>query len=77
MVGVYTTTQPPADAYDFYKNNSSLTVTKSASVGTGDKYVGTVELGGTHAGNVTVVAAGSGTNIVVTLNNETSTSTTT
>jgi hypothetical protein len=75
-IGVYTTTQAPTDAFNFYKTNSSLTITKSGSVGTGDKYVGTVEFTGTFTGNVTVVAAGSGTNIVVTLKTESSTTTT-
>jgi hypothetical protein len=76
MTGVYTTTQPPADVYNFYKSNPSLTITKSGSVGTGDKYVGTLELGGTYPGNTTIVAAGNGTNIVVTLKGGSSTATT-
>jgi len=77
MIGVYNTTQAPADAFSFYKTNPALTVTKSGSVGTGDKYVGTLEFTGTYAGDITIVAAGSGTNIVVTLKTSSSTSTTT
>jgi len=76
MIGVFTTKQSPSDAYEFYKNNSALTVTNSGSVGAGDTYVGTVEFTGTYVGNVTVVAAGSDTNIVVTLKSA-ATSTTT
>jgi len=77
MIGVYTTTQPPADAFNFYKSNSSLTITNSKSIGTGSTYVGTLELGGSYTGNITIVAAGSGTNIVVTLKAGSSTTTTT
>ena len=77
LVGVYTTTQPPADAFDFYKNNASLTVTNPKSIGTGDAYVGTLDLSGSYTGNVTVVATGSGTHIVVTLKSGSSNATTT
>jgi hypothetical protein len=78
LIGVYSSTQAPADAYGFYKNNSSLTITKSGSLGSGDKYVGTIELGGSYAGsNVTVVSSGGTTYIVVTLKSGSSTTTTT
>jgi hypothetical protein len=77
LIAVYSMTQPPVDAYNFYKSSSSLTVTKSGSVGAGDKYVGTLQLGGTYAGsNITIVAAGTGSNIVVTLKSGSSTATT-
>ena len=76
-IGVYTTSQAPADAFEFYKSNASLTVTASGSAGTGDKYVGTIQLGGSSPGNVTIVASGSKTYIVVTLKSESSSTTTT
>ena len=76
-IGVYTSSQAPADVFDFYKSSAELTVTGSASAGTGDKYVGTIQLGGSSPGNVTIVASGSDTYIVVTLKSESSSSTTT
>ncbi len=76
-IGVYKSSQAPADAFDFYKNNTSLTITASASAGTGDKYVGTIQLGGDTPGNVTIVSAGNDTTIIVTLTSESSSTTTT
>ncbi len=76
-IGVYKSSQAPADVFDFYKNNTSLAITASASAGTGDKYVGTIQLGGDTPGNVTIVSAGNDTNIVVTLTSESSSTTTT
>jgi hypothetical protein len=63
--------------FDFYKNSTALTVAGSASAGTGDKYVGTIQFGGSSPGNVTVVSSGNDTYIVVTLKSESSSSTTT
>ena len=77
LIGVYSTTQPPADAFNFYKTNASLTVSNASSVGSGDKFVGMLELSGSYSGNVTVVAAGGQTYIVVTLTSGSSTTTTT
>ena len=76
-IGVYTTSQAPADAFDFYKSNDALTVTASASAGTGDKYFVTIQFGDSSPGNVTIVSSGSDTFIVVTLESESSTTTTT
>ena len=72
-IGVYTTSQAPADAFDFYKSNDALNVTASASAGTGDKYVGTIQFDGSPPGNVTIVSSGNNTYIVVTLESESST----
>jgi hypothetical protein len=76
-IGVYTSSQAPADAFDFYKSNDELTVTASASAGTGDKYVGTIQLGGSTPGNITIVSSEGKTYIVVTLKSESSSTTTT
>ena len=75
-IGVYTTSKPPADAFDFYKSNDALNVTASASAGTGDKYVGTIQFDGSPPGNVTIVSSGENTYIVVTLETESSSTTT-
>ena len=76
-IGVYKSSQAPADVFDFYKSNASLSVTASASAGTGDKYVGTIQFGGSTPGNVTIVSSGNDTNIVVTLTSESSSTSTT
>jgi hypothetical protein len=76
MVGVYSTAQPPAEVFSFYKSDTALAPTNAKSVGSGDKYVGTLDIGGSYTGSVTVVAAGSGTNIVVTLKGAPATTTT-
>jgi hypothetical protein len=63
--------------FDFYKSNRSLTITGSGSAGSGDKYVGTIQLGGSSPGNVTIVSSGNDTYIVVSLRSESSSTTTT
>ncbi len=81
LIAVYDSSQTPSDVFNFYKTNASLTVTSSKSAGVGDKYVGTVELGGSYdGGSVVVVSSGSGSRIIVTLKGSSSgasTSTTT
>lgn len=67
LVGVYTTTGTAQDAFSFYKGYGQLTVEGSGSVGAGDAYVGTVKLGGTYSGNVTVTAVGASPYIIVVL----------
>ena len=77
MIGVYTTSESPEDAYNFYKTNPTLTVTSSTSAGLGSAYLGTVKLGGTYAGSSVVIASLSGTYIVITLKSGSASSTTT
>jgi hypothetical protein len=67
MVGAYTTTGTPSSAYNFYKTNSSLTVTEAKNVGVGGAFVGTVQFKGTYSGSVTVAGRNSKTYLVVVL----------
>jgi len=79
MIGVYTTSQAASDVFNFYKTNSSLTVTSSNSAGAGSAFVGTVKLGGSYDGSSVVVEAtgNSSTNIVITLKSSSGATTTT
>ena len=68
MVGVYTSSQSPRDAFDFYNSGSSVTPTSHSSVGVGSAFVGQVSLGGKYAGSsVVVTPGGDGSYIVVLL----------
>jgi hypothetical protein len=78
MIAVYDTSQSPADTYNFYKANSSLTVTSSTSSGVGNLYLGTIKLGGTYAGSsVVITSRGSTTHITIILKSGSPASTTT
>ena len=77
MVGVYDFAASPQDAYTFYKNGTGgITAESSSSVGAGTTFVGTVKLGGTYKGSVTVISLNGQTVIVVVLEGGGSTSTT-
>jgi len=68
MVGVYTSTQAPTDAFDFYKSSSGLTVTSTSSVGIGSKFVAQLELGGKYAGgSIVIIPGGDGSYIIITI----------
>jgi hypothetical protein len=67
LVGVYTTSQAPAEVYDFYKTNPSLTIGDARSVGAGSAYIGRLELKGSYTGHVTVLAFNGTTAILATL----------
>jgi hypothetical protein len=64
-VGVYTTSESASDAFNFYKTNSSLTVTSSSSAGGSSAFLGSVKLGGTYNGGSVTVAALSGKTYIV------------
>jgi hypothetical protein len=67
-IGVFSSTESPRDAFDFYNTNSSLTVKSHSSVGVGSAFVGQLELGGKYEGsNVVVVPGGDGSYLVITL----------
>lgn len=77
-VAVYSTVSGSAeDAYNFYKDNSDLTVESSASVGAGSTFVGEVKLGGTYSGLVTAGDIEGTSGFVVILDSGASTSSTT
>ena len=78
MIGVYGTSQSPTDTYNFYKTNSSLTVTSSKSAGVGNVYLGTIKLGGSYAGSsVVITSTGGTTHITITLKSGSTAGTTT
>jgi hypothetical protein len=68
MIAVFDYPGTGSDAFDFYKNNSSLTVNNAKSVGTGSAFVGRMELTGSYSGSVTVTGYNGQTYIVVYLN---------
>jgi hypothetical protein len=76
MIAVYTTKTSPTDAYNFYKSTSGLTFSSSGSVGSGDKFVGTLVLSGSYGGNIVILARNGTTNIVITLTGGSGTTTT-
>jgi hypothetical protein len=72
MIAVFETTSTGQEAFDFYKNSSSLTVTNPKSVGSGSSFVGRLEFSGTHKGSVTVTDINGSTHIIVYLNTSSS-----
>jgi len=78
LVAVYSTSASGSDTFDFYRNNSSLTVKNPRSLGIGSAFVGNMGLGGSYSGSVTITAlGGSGTYVVVVLTNSGASSSTT
>jgi hypothetical protein len=67
MVGVYTLSGSAQDAYNFYKNDSQLTVTSSSSVGSNKAFIGMIKFEGSYKGSVTVGNVGDTTGMVVVL----------
>lgn len=76
MIGVFKTSQDPADVYDFYKTNSELTVDSSNAAGIGPLYVGTVQFSGTYTGRATIGKVSGDTLIVIALDVSSTTGTT-
>jgi hypothetical protein len=72
MIAVYETTSTGQEAFDFYKNSTSLTVSNPKTVGAGNAFVGRLKLSGTHKGSVTVSELSDQTHITVYLNTSTS-----
>jgi hypothetical protein len=67
MVGVYGISGSAEDAFNFYKNNSSLTVSNPSSAGVGPLFAGRLTLGGQYAGSVTVGGFSGQTLLVIVL----------
>jgi hypothetical protein len=67
QVAAYTSSQSPADAFAFYKDNSTLTTSDEKSVGSGSHFFGTAKITAPHKGSVTVVSHSGTTYIVVVL----------
>ncbi len=67
MVGVYTSTGSPEDAYGFYTSQPSLTVESKSAIGSGDRYLATVKFSGAGTGRITILPRNGQTFIVVVL----------
>jgi hypothetical protein len=65
MVAVFNASGSGQAAFDFYKNNSALTVSNAKSAGTGSGFVGRMNVTGTYSGSVTVTQYSGKTYIVV------------
>jgi hypothetical protein len=72
MIAVFQTNGSAQEAFDFYKNSTSLTVSNPKSAGAGESFVGRLEFSGAHKGSVTVADISGQTHIVVYLNTSTS-----
>ena len=67
QVAVFKTSDSAQDTFNFYKNNSALTVTDSKSIGVGPAFAGNISISGTYSGRVTIVSLSGSTTIVITL----------
>jgi len=65
LVGVFTGSMAPKDAYDFYASSTAFTVDDSTALGAGPAYVGSVKFSGSYTGRVTVLSKGGSTTIVI------------
>ena len=54
MVGVFSTKESGSDALDFYAGDSSLDPSSKKSAGGSSNFLGSVDLGGSYPGSVTV-----------------------
>lgn len=70
MVGVFSTKESGKDALDFYAEDSSLDPSSKKSVGGSSNFLGSVDLGGSYPGSVTVGEIGGTTYIVAILNSD-------
>jgi hypothetical protein len=71
MIAVFNASGSGQDAFNFYKNNSALTVSNAKSAGTGSSFAGRMDVTGTYSGSVTVTQYSGKTYIVVYLNSST------
>ncbi len=67
LVGAYTTSQAPPDAFAFYTNNAKLTTSNQKTAGTGAGYVGSAKITAPYTGSVTVISHSGTTYIVIVL----------
>jgi hypothetical protein len=76
LVGVYTSTDEPADVYRFYASSDAYSVDSASNVGNGSLFVGTVGFSGSYSGNATVISRDDTTYVVVVLHTNGTSSTT-
>lgn len=67
FVGVYESSGSAEDTYDFYASGAGLDVESQGSVGSGERFVGTVRVGGSVPALVTIVPDDGGSLIVIVL----------
>lgn len=67
MVGVYTSKQSASDVFEAYKTNGDLEVSGAKSVSPGSAFLGTMKIGGTYDGSVSVTSVDGTTYVVVIL----------
>ena len=67
LVAAYTTSESPSDAFTFYKDNSTLTLSGERSVGIRELYVGRAKITAPYTGSVTVLSHSGATYIVIVL----------
>jgi hypothetical protein len=77
LIAVFEAPGSGQDAFNFYKNSTTLKVTDPKSVGVGNAFVGRLHFSGPYKGSVTVANRDSRTLIVVYLNTGGSQATTT
>ena len=70
MVGVFSTKESGSDALDFYAGDSSLDPSSKKSAGGSSTFLGSVDLGGSYPGSVTVGEISGTTYIVAILNSD-------
>jgi hypothetical protein len=65
MIGVYSSTMTPQDAFNFYVNDPNLTTSNKKTIGVGSAFVGSLSLSGSYTGSVTVSNVGSSGTLIV------------
>jgi hypothetical protein len=65
QIAVFETSTSGQEAYNFYKNSSSLDVSQPKSLGVGNSFVGKLQFSGPHTGSVTVSDVNDQTLIVI------------
>lgn len=79
MIGVFSTTESGTDAFAFYTGESSLKPSSEKSAGGSSNFLGSMDIGGSYDGSVTVGEVSGTTYVVAILNSDgaTNSSTTT
>ncbi len=65
MIAVFRTSGTGEDAFAFYRDSTTLSVSQARSVGSGSTFVGRLQLSGPYEGSVTVTQTGGQTYLVV------------
>ena len=71
FIGVFSTSESPQDAYNFYASNSELSTADKSAIGSGNAYVGYMTFSGEFSGWLATLPYNNETLIVVYLNQST------